>query len=205
MQRSVWNDVVSWQTTRFITLQSNYSMHWWHTLQMKKKKNTCSQIFPKCLYLARIGRPDFLWSVSKLVRSITLWTKTCDKRLKDWFHIFTVRVNTNKIVMWAESLPVNSKIICRSSINFLLVIVSNVEPWNRFNTSISLKFFSWTSRKSQFWYNNFSGRNCSSRRNRGNIKDVRFYPINFWAVSLVTQLIFTKCHWLEHPNHLNTH
>ena len=41
----------------------------------------CSQIVLKCLYLARIGRPDVLWSVNKLARSITKWTKTCDKRL----------------------------------------------------------------------------------------------------------------------------
>ena len=44
--------------------------------------STCSQIVLKCLYLARIGRPDiFLWSVNKLARSITKWTKACDKRL----------------------------------------------------------------------------------------------------------------------------
>ena len=42
--------------------------------------NTCSQIVLKCLYLARIGRPDILWSVNKLARSITKWTKACDKR-----------------------------------------------------------------------------------------------------------------------------
>ena len=41
----------------------------------------CFQIVPKCLYLARIGRPDILWSVNKLARSITKWTKACDKRL----------------------------------------------------------------------------------------------------------------------------
>ena len=41
----------------------------------------CSRIVLKCLYLARIGRPDILWSVNKLARSITKWTKTCDKRL----------------------------------------------------------------------------------------------------------------------------
>ena len=41
----------------------------------------CSQIILKCLYLARIGRPDILWSVNKLARSITKWTKACDKRL----------------------------------------------------------------------------------------------------------------------------
>ena len=41
----------------------------------------CSQIVLKCLYLARIGRPDVLWSVNKLARSITKWTKAFDKRL----------------------------------------------------------------------------------------------------------------------------
>ena len=42
----------------------------------------CSQNFRKCFYLARIGRPDILWSVNRLARSITKWTKACDKRLK---------------------------------------------------------------------------------------------------------------------------
>ena len=41
----------------------------------------CSRIVLKCLFLARIGRPDIPWSVNKLARSITKWTKTCDKRL----------------------------------------------------------------------------------------------------------------------------
>ena len=40
-----------------------------------------SQIVLKCLYLARIGRPDILWSVNKLARSITKWTRACDQRL----------------------------------------------------------------------------------------------------------------------------
>ena len=46
-----------------------------------KLSKVCSQNFLKCLYLARIGRPDILWSVNKLARSITKWTKACDKRL----------------------------------------------------------------------------------------------------------------------------
>ena len=36
----------------------------------------CSQIVLKCLYLARIGRPDIRWSVNKLARSITKWART---------------------------------------------------------------------------------------------------------------------------------
>ena len=41
----------------------------------------CSQIVLECLFLARIGRPDILWSVNKLARAVTKWTKACDKRL----------------------------------------------------------------------------------------------------------------------------
>ena len=41
----------------------------------------CSHIVLKCLYLARTGRPDISWSVNKLARAVTKWTKACDKRL----------------------------------------------------------------------------------------------------------------------------
>ena len=51
------------------------------TKSVGELSNTCSQIVLKCLYLARIGRPDMLWSVNKLARSITKWTRACDKRL----------------------------------------------------------------------------------------------------------------------------
>ena len=34
-----------------------------------------------CLYWARVGTPDILWSVNKLARAVTKWTKACDKRL----------------------------------------------------------------------------------------------------------------------------
>ena len=50
------------------------------TKSVGELSNTCSQIVLKCLYLARIGRLDVLWSVNKLARSITKWTKACDKR-----------------------------------------------------------------------------------------------------------------------------
>ena len=51
------------------------------TKSVGELSNTCSRIVLKCLYLARIGRPDILWSVNKLARSVTKWTKACDKRL----------------------------------------------------------------------------------------------------------------------------
>ena len=39
----------------------------------------CSQIVQNCFYLARIGRPDLLWSVNELAYAITNWTRVCDK------------------------------------------------------------------------------------------------------------------------------
>ena len=43
--------------------------------------DVCPQIVLTCLYLARTSGPDILWSVNKLARAITKWTRACDKRL----------------------------------------------------------------------------------------------------------------------------
>ena len=43
--------------------------------------DVCSQIDLKCLYLARFGRLDILWSVNKLARAVTKWTRACDRLL----------------------------------------------------------------------------------------------------------------------------
>ena len=88
MQRSVWNDIVSCQTRR-LSNSTKYLLHAIDDHHFKEEETKsvgelsqiCSQIVLKCLYLARIGRPDILWSVNKLARSITKWTKACDKRL----------------------------------------------------------------------------------------------------------------------------
>ena len=68
--------------------------HAWIIINSKKKVSqleNCpqfahefSQIVMKCLYVARIGRLDILWSVNKFARPITKWTKACDKRLSRW-------------------------------------------------------------------------------------------------------------------------
>ena len=46
-----------------------------------ESSEVCSHIVFECLYLARIGRPDILWSVNKLARSVRKWTQSCDRRL----------------------------------------------------------------------------------------------------------------------------
>ena len=69
------------------TLQSINSIHWWPSFQGRRIEirgrivKSMLSFFLKCLYLARVGRPDILWLVNKLARSITKWTKACDERL----------------------------------------------------------------------------------------------------------------------------
>ena len=50
------------------------------SLEKSELPEVCSHIVLKCTYLARIGRPDILWSVNKLARSVTKWTQACDRR-----------------------------------------------------------------------------------------------------------------------------
>ena len=61
----------------------------------------CSQFVLKCLYLARIGRPDIVWSVNKLAQSITKWTKACDKTIES----FDLLYSSN---MWVQTV-----LLCR--------------------------------------------------------------------------------------------
>ena len=60
MPKSVWNDVASWRT---------------------KPLNNYTQYQLMHLFFSRIVRPNILWSVNKLARAITKWTRACDKRL----------------------------------------------------------------------------------------------------------------------------
>ena len=87
MQRSVWNDSeLANKTTQQLYKVSTPCIddHHFEDEEMKsvgKLSQVCFQIVLKCLYLARIGRHDILWSVNKIARSITKWTRACDKRL----------------------------------------------------------------------------------------------------------------------------
>ena len=123
-QRSVWNDIVSWQARR-LNNSTKYLLHASMTTTSKKKKmksvgelsQVCSQIVLKCLYLARIGRPDILWSVNKLAPSITKWTKACDKCL---FRLISEIHHT-----------------CEYKQYYHVVILPNNADWDCFNTLTS--------------------------------------------------------------------
>ena len=88
MLKNAWNEIANWQTKR-LNNSTKYQLFALTTIISKKKNqnpweiclNYDLKIVQKCSYLARIGRPDILWSVDKLARSITKWTKACDKPL----------------------------------------------------------------------------------------------------------------------------
>ena len=64
--------IFSWMTSNSSRKNSNQSENW---------EKFAHKSYFKCLYLARIGRPDIPWSVNKLARWVTKWTQACDRRL----------------------------------------------------------------------------------------------------------------------------
>ena len=85
MQRSVWKDIVNLRIKRLNNF-SKMQHHAWTTINLKKRKCVSRRIvyslLTKCSQMSvRIGRPDISWSVNKLARAVTKWTKACDKRL----------------------------------------------------------------------------------------------------------------------------
>ena len=66
MQRDVWSDIANWRTKKTQQLY-NVATPWLDDHQFKEEElrsvgessKVCSQIFMKCMYLARIGRQTF--------------------------------------------------------------------------------------------------------------------------------------------------
>ena len=86
MLNNALTDIANWRTKRqqLYTVSSpcldDHHFKKEERESLGELSKACSQIVLKCLYLARIGRPDSLWSVNKLARSVTKWTRACDKR-----------------------------------------------------------------------------------------------------------------------------
>ena len=86
--KNALKDIANRRTKRQSNSTKFRVLVWMITKSRKKElesigelSQVCSQIVLKCLYLARNGRPDTLWSVNKLARSVTKWTQACDRRL----------------------------------------------------------------------------------------------------------------------------
>ena len=87
LRQSALKDVVSWRRKRQQLYNVSSPCLDDHPLKQEELESVggwsevCSQSVLKCVYLARIGRPDILWSVDKLARSVTKWMGACDRRL----------------------------------------------------------------------------------------------------------------------------
>ena len=88
MLENAWNGIANWHTRRLSNYTRFLVLAWTITKSKKEEmenegelSEVCSHVVFKCLYLARVGRPDILWSVNKLARSVTKWTQACDRRL----------------------------------------------------------------------------------------------------------------------------
>ena len=72
--------------------------------KVKSMVSNCSEM----LMLARIGRPDIQWSVINFARSITKWTKACDKRLSRLIayihHTCEYRQYCHSSHMWIQAI-----------------------------------------------------------------------------------------------------
>ena len=87
MPRNVWNDIVSWRTKR-LNNSTKYQLFALTTI-IKKKEEWKS-----------VGELSHVCSVNKLARSITKWTKACDKRLSRLISYIHHTCEYNSVVMW---------------------------------------------------------------------------------------------------------
>ena len=134
------------------------------------------------------------------------WLGTWDSPLRtDWASLKSLesfRQLTSFCCSWI--LAVSSWIVSRFSTHFLLENPSNVEPWNRFNSSISLRFFTWASRSSRFCSSNCSWRSCWSRRSCSSpawawlisLRWDSIIPFNSWIL-LPSESAWNSCFWIS--------
>ena len=80
VQRDAWKVFVNLRIKQLSSCIKS-QRHAWMTIISKKKKIDLLENYLMFAHLTRIGRPDILWSVNKLARAVTKWTKACDKRL----------------------------------------------------------------------------------------------------------------------------
>ena len=121
-----------------------------------KKRYPIYNVCPKCLavHLCYPAFPEnslaFRQDLDEVRKTQVDWKRgDCPLRVDSasWKSFESFTQMTSFCNFWI--FVVRSRIVFRFSINLLLEDVSNVEPWNRFNSSISLRLFSWASRSSR--------------------------------------------------------
>ena len=91
------SQVLAWMTT--ISRKRNLN-------QLEKCRKYLHKLSLKCLYLARSGRPDILWSSNKFAPSVTKWTGAEDIRIARLLSYIHHTRTTDNIVMWETRLSI---------------------------------------------------------------------------------------------------
>ena len=65
----------------------------------------------KALYLARLARPDILWTVNVLAREVTRWNVACDKRLHRLM-CYVFRTKDHEMVSFVGDNPSDCSVHC---------------------------------------------------------------------------------------------
>ena len=82
MHENVLNDTVNWQTKKWSNITKfRIFIQTGRTWISRRSITSLPTNVLKCLYLARIGRPDNPWSVNNFARAVARWTQACDRRL----------------------------------------------------------------------------------------------------------------------------
>ena len=89
VRKSAQKGIVLWQTRRRSNCGQFQRFAWMDEHNFKKEEleivgelsKVWSQIVWRCLYLALIGRLNILWSVHEFARTVTKWTRACDRVL----------------------------------------------------------------------------------------------------------------------------
>ena len=87
-----------------------------------------ARIALKCLYLARIGRPDLLWTVNILARAVTKWNKSCDKKARETYPLHMAHSYLHPDLLCPEQRRrmqfgfVPGRVFCRRSRRFKIYL-----------------------------------------------------------------------------------
>ena len=105
IQRNVRSDIASWRT-KHTSNCAKLQLHALMTINSEKKNwdllENCQKFAHRlfenaCIWRALVDS-TFLWSVNKFARTITKWTRACDKRLARLISFIT-HVNSNNFVI----------------------------------------------------------------------------------------------------------
>ena len=102
----LWSDIASWRTRQPSKLYKvttpclDGPSVWIRRIGISWRiVKSMSRFVLKCSCLARIGRPDILWSVNKFARVVTKLTRTCDKRLA---HLISYIHHTSELKQYCQ-------------------------------------------------------------------------------------------------------